>query len=50
MKSEKERIHKIVSFARNYLIPVLALIGLFIGRILQASHEEQAGKIGGLSL
>ena len=43
--SEKERMHKIVWFVKNYPVPVIALIGLFIGGILQVSHEEQAGKI-----
>lgn len=42
---EKERIPQIVWFVKHYPVPVLALIGLVIGGILQVSHEEQAGKI-----
>ena len=45
MESEKDKIHKFVWFVKHYPVPVLALIGLFLGGILQASHEEQVGKI-----
>jgi heavy metal translocating P-type ATPase len=45
VESEKERAYQIIWFVKHYPIPVLALIGLFIGGILQVSHEEQAGKI-----
>ena len=45
VESEKNRIRQFVWFAKHYPVPVLALIGLFIGAILQISHEEQAGKI-----
>ncbi|MGA9230195.1 MAG: hypothetical protein WBV92_08580, partial [Nitrosotalea sp.] len=48
MKSEKNRIRQFVWFAKHYPVPVLALMGLFIGAILQVSHEEQAGKIAWL--
>jgi heavy metal translocating P-type ATPase len=45
MESKKERVHQIAWFVKHYPIPVLALIGLLVGGILQVSHEEQAGKI-----
>ncbi|MFZ0843075.1 MAG: heavy metal translocating P-type ATPase [Nitrosotalea sp.] len=48
VKSEKNRIRQFVWFAKHYPVPVLALMGLFIGAILQVSHEEQAGKIAWL--
>jgi len=45
MESKKDRIRQIAWFVKHYPVPVLALIGLFVGGILQVSHEEQAGKI-----
>src|SRR5579863_2949665 len=45
MESEKDKIHKFVWFVKHYPVPALALVGLFLGGILQASHEEQVGKI-----
>ena len=45
MNSEKEKISKLIWFTKNYPVPVLALIGLIIGGILQTSNEEQIGKI-----
>jgi heavy metal translocating P-type ATPase len=45
MESEKERAYRIVWFVKHYPVPVIALIGLLVGGILQVSHEEQAGKI-----
>ena len=45
MESERKRAYQIIWFVKHYPIPVLALIGLLIGGILQVSHEEQAGKI-----
>ena len=48
MQSGKERVNQIVWFVKNYPVPILALIGLFMGGILQVSHEEQAGKVAWL--
>ena len=45
MESRQEYLQKIIWFVKHYPIPVLALIGLVIGGILQITHEEQAGKI-----
>ena len=42
---EKENVHKIMWFVKHYPVPVLAVIGLVIGGILQITHEEQVGKI-----
>lgn len=42
---EKKPIKKIVWFVRHYPIPVLTLVGLIIGGVLQVTHAEQAGKI-----
>jgi heavy metal translocating P-type ATPase len=41
----KERLQNIVWFIKHYPVPVLAIIGLVIGGILQITHEEQVGKI-----
>jgi heavy metal translocating P-type ATPase len=45
MASGKEYLQKIAWFTEHYPVPVLALIGLVIGGILQITHEEQVGKI-----
>lgn len=45
MEQETEKISKFVWFVKNYPIPVLALIGLIVGGVLQISNEEQIGKI-----
>jgi len=42
---EKENVHKIIWFVKHYPVPVLAVIGLVIGGVLQITHEEQVGKI-----
>jgi heavy metal translocating P-type ATPase len=42
---EKENVHKIIWFVKHYPIPVLAVIGLVIGGVLQVTHEEHVGKI-----
>ncbi len=45
MENKKDKVHKFAWFVKHYPVPVLALIGLFLGGILQVSHEEQVGKI-----
>ena len=45
METRKEKILKIAWFVKHYPVPVLAIIRLAIGGLLQLSHEEQAGKI-----
>ena len=45
MNREKKPMKKIVWFVRHYPIPVLTLVGLIVGGVLQVTHAEQAGKI-----
>jgi len=45
MESKQEYLTKIIWFTKHYPVPVLALIGLTMGGILQTTHEEQIGKI-----
>ncbi|MDE1769258.1 MAG: heavy metal translocating P-type ATPase [Thaumarchaeota archaeon] len=42
---KKENVQKVIWFVKHYPVPVLALIGLAIGGVLQITHEDQAGKI-----
>jgi heavy metal translocating P-type ATPase len=42
---EKKDSQKIIWFVKHYPVPVLAVIGLLIGGVLQITHEEQVGKI-----
>ena len=42
---EKENLHKVIWFVKHYPVPVLALIGLTVGGLLQIAHEDQVGKI-----
>lgn len=42
---KKENLQKIIWFVKHYPVPVLAVIGLVVGGVLQITHEEQAGKI-----
>lgn len=42
---EKENLQKIIWFTKHYPVPVLAVIGLVVGGVLQITHEDQAGKI-----
>ena len=45
LQVEKENLQKIIWFVKHYPVPVLAVIGLVAGGVLQITHEEQAGKI-----
>lgn len=42
---KKKPMKKITWFVTHYPIPILALVGLVIGTVLQVTHAEQAGKI-----
>lgn len=44
VESAKKGILKFIFFTKHYPVPILALIGLVIGGILQITHEDSSGK------